>query len=271
MHGSNPDGVLNGVPMTVGMAELYWGDCLDVLASISPKSVDLVFTSPPYYNAREYSQYLSYEEYLDFLRQVLVCLGGILKPNCILAINLSCVIEPRERRSRESKRYPIPFDVVPMAKALGYKFLDDIIWEKPDGASSRAVKFSHHRRPVAYKPFQVTEYVLVFKNGNGLLDGVIRSHSAETIRQSLVSDGYERTNIWRIGPQRVRGHPAPFPLELAEKVVSYYSYVGDIVLDPFMGSGQTGRACSKLSRRFIGIEKSSEYYELARKVFLGSF
>lgn len=244
---------------------LHCGDCLEYIQGVEDRSVDLVFTSPPYYNARDYSQFQSYGYYLDFLETFLLRLRNVLKPSRILAINLSCVIESRERRSAESTRHPIPFDIVPIARSVGYKFLDDIIWEKPDGASNRAVKFSHHRRPVAYKPFQITEYILVFKNGNDLLDSVIRSHSEDQINKSLVSDGYERTNIWKMSPERVDGHPAPFPIRLAKNIVSYYSYVDDLVFDPFMGSGTTGVGCVETGRNFVGCEIDPEYFSMAEK------
>jgi DNA modification methylase len=244
---------------------LHLGDCLEILPTLPDALVDCVITSPPYCNARDYSTFSSYEDYLQFLGKFLAESKRVLKPNRILAINVSCVIEQRQSRSHESNRLPIPFNLACIAMAQGFKFLDDIIWQKPDGSSSRAVKFAHHRRPVAYKPFQVTEYILVFKNGSGLLDGVIRAHGQQEIQDSLIGDGYERTNVWKISTERVNGHPAPFPLELATRLSCYYSFIGDIVLDPFMGSGTTGKAAIKTGRNFIGIEKDPGYYDIARQ------
>jgi DNA modification methylase len=145
-----------------------------------------------------------------------------------------------------------------------WTFLDDIIWVKPDGASNRAIKFSHHRRPVAYKTFNVTEYILVFSKPGCLLDKSIRSHSQEIIKKSEVTDGYERTNIWKINPER-GNHPAPFPLELATKAISYYSFCGDTILDMFIGSGTTAIACINTGRNYIGIEKEEKYYRIAEE------
>jgi DNA modification methylase len=245
---------------------LYVGDCLRVMRErLAPKSIDLIVTSPPYFNARSYSSYATYADYLEMLDAFLQCAAAVLKPGRILAINLSCVLEPRLSRNYESTRLPIPFDFAPLARERGFKFLDDIIWEKPDGASSRAIKFSHHRRPVAYKTFNVTEYILIFKNGiAGLLDKVIRAHDTETIAASLIGDDYERTNVWKIAPSHSAQHPATFPVTLAEKLIRYYSFVGDVVLDPFMGLGTTGVAAKALNREFIGIDTNPEYVELAR-------
>lgn len=252
------------IEVHAGAARLYQDDSLLLLPHLAPASVDLALTSPPYFNAKDYSQFGSYQDYLDFISQSLSGLARVLKPGRILALNVSCVISARTDRRDESIRWPIPFDCVHLARLAGFQFVDDIIWEKPDGASTRAIKFAHHRRPVAYKPFQVTEYLLIFRRqGGGLIDEVIRSHDADTIEASLVPDGYERTNVWKIAPQRVEGHPAPFPLALAERVIRYYSFIGDTVIDCFMGSGTAGEAALRLARRFVGIEQDEGYFQLA--------
>ena len=245
---------------------LYMGDCLEVLPTLEANSIDCVVTSPPYFNAREYSHFESYAKYLDFIGDFLSSTKRVLKPCRILALNVSCVIEPREKRSTESTRLPIPFDCVRIAMDAGYIFLDDIIWQKPDGAANgRGRQFAAQRRPVAYKPFTVAEYILIFKNGGGLLDSVIKEHSPNIINESLVADGYERTNVWKIQPETQSEHPAPFPMALADKLIKYYSFVGDTVLDPFMGSGTTGKAAAKLQRHFVGIEKQENYFHMAKQ------
>jgi DNA modification methylase len=238
------------------------GNCLEVIQTIPDNSIDMILTSPPYFNAREYSKYKSYTEYLSFLNDIFEKVYSKIKPAGILVLNLSCVIEARASRSKESKRLPIPFDVC-STLSKKWTFLDDIIWVKPDGASSRAIKFAHHRRPVAYKTFNVSEYLLVFSKPGCLLDKSIRSHSLDVIKKSKVSDGYERTNIWKINPERNK-HPAPFPLELATKAISYYSFCGDTILDMFMGSGTTAIACIETGRNYIGIEIQEKYCQIAK-------
>lgn len=244
--------------------KLHLGNCLEVMPALGDR-VDAIITSPPYFNARDYSQFDSYDAYLGFLGEFANAARQALKPCCIFAVNLSCVIEPRLSRGHESRRLPIPFDFVGIAINAGFKFLDEIIWQKPDGASNRARAFSYHRRPVAYKPHTVTEFVLIFKNGEGLLDGVINSHSREVIGDSLVIGEYERTNVWELPTERVAGHPAPFPLGLAARLVRYYSYKGDTILDPFLGSGTSGIAALRWGRNFVGIEKQPDYLAIAKK------
>ena len=91
-----------------------------------------------------------------------------------------------------------------------------------------------------------------------LLDKVLQN-------SSLVQDGYERTNIWRMNPETRSKHPAPFPLELSDKLVEYYSYENDIVCDPFMGSGTTGVSALNGERRFVGIELKKNYFKIAQE------
>jgi DNA modification methylase len=244
--------------------KLIHGDCLEKMKDIPKGSVDLIWTSPPYYNARDYSNFESYDKYLLFIKEFLQVSLSCISDDGYLILNTSPVIVKRSSRSSESTRLPIPFDTCSIAQSVGFKYIDDIIWEKPDGSSSRAVKFSQHRRPLAYKPFTVTEYLFVFRKKDApLIDHGIRKHSSEIIERSLVKGHYERTNVWKISPTKVKGHPAPFPISLSQNVLLYYSYVDDTVLDPFMGSGSTGIACINTKRNFIGIEKDDKYFEIA--------
>ena len=142
--------------------------------------------------------------------------------------------------------------------------MDDIIWVKPEGAgwaTGRGRRFAADRQPLQYKPVPVTEYVLVYrKHTERLLDWNIRSHpDQDAVTASRIEDGYERTNVWQIKPSHSRQHPAVFPVELAERVVRYYSFTGDAVLDPFAGSGTTGQAAAQLGRRFVLIDNEVRY------------
>ena len=109
--------------------------------------------------------------------------------------------------------------------------------------------------------------MLVYRrHSDRLIDWNIRTHpDQEAVRRSRVQDGYERTNVWRIAPTSSRLHPAVFPVELAERVIRYYSFEGDIVLDPFAGIGTVGEAAVRLKRRFALAEQDPEYVEVMRR------
>jgi DNA modification methylase len=102
-----------------------------------------------------------------------------------------------------------------------------------------------------------------------LIDWNIRTYpDQEAVRQSKIIGDYDRTNVWYIQPAYHPVHPAVFPLELAEKVIRYYSFKGDVVLDPFAGVGTTGKAAWKLERRFVLIEKEPAYVDIIREEIL---
>lgn len=247
------------------------GDCEEVMRELPAESVDLIFTSPPYYNARpEYTDFVTYEEYLLKIRKVIQQAHRILSEGRFFVMNTSPVLVRRASRNEASKRLAVPFDIHRLFIEEGYDFVDDIIWEKPEGAgwaTGRGRRFAADRNPLQYKPVPVTEYILVYrKRTDKLIDWNIRAHPRqELVRGSRIGDGYERTNIWRIKPAHDKRHPAIFPVELAERVVSYYSFKDDVVLDPFAGIGTVGRAAAKLGRRFVLIEQDETYIRHIRE------
>ncbi|NCR38940.1 MAG: site-specific DNA-methyltransferase [Microcystis aeruginosa W13-11] len=249
-----------------------FGDCGELLEEMPAESVDLIFTSPPYFNARpEYSEFEEYETYLLKLRQIIRKCHRVLSEGRFFVINISPVLLRRASRNQASKRIAVPFDLHRIFIEEGYDFIDDIIWLKPEGAgwaTGRGRRFAADRNPLQYKTVPVTEYVLVYRKHTDLLiDWHIRNHpDQEVVKASKIADGYERTNVWKINPVTNSKHPAAFPVELAEKVITYYSFKGDVILDPFAGSGTVGLAAASLDRRFVLFESNFNYIELIRKL-----
>jgi len=246
------------------------GDSSELIDDMPSSSVDLIFTSPPYFNARpEYSDYEVYADYLLKMRQIIRKSHRVLNDGRFFVMNCSHVLLRRASRNESSKRIAVPYDLHKIFEEEGYEFIDDIIWVKPEGAgwaTGRGRRFAKDRNPLQYKAVPVTEYVLVYRKKTDLLiDWFIRSHpDRKIIEDSKIKDDYEKTNIWRINPKTNSKHPAPFPIELAEKVIKYYSFKGDVVMDPFAGSGTVGAAASKLERRFVLFEISREYIKIIR-------
>jgi len=244
------------------------GDVLEVLTDIDEESIHLTFTSPPYYNARDYSIYSSYEAYLNFLQNVFKETYRITKEGRFLIVNTSPVIVPRISRAHSSKRYPIPFDLHTILTKMGWDFIDDIVWEKPEySVKNRIGGFQQHRKPLAYKPNSVTEYLMVYrKKTDKLLDWNIHQYDPNIVKESKVKDGFETTNIWKIHPKSDKVHSAIFPVELCQRVISYYSFKGDLVFDPFAGSGTLGRTAKALGRNFFLTEKELKYFEYMKSL-----
>ena len=249
-------------------SQIVLGDASDVLADYPPGSVQLVFTSPPYFNAKpEYHESECYEEYLALLRDVFSKCHAMLSEGRFLVVNTSPVLIRRSHRSTSSRRLPITFDLHTVLDTIGFEFIDDIIWQKPEGAGwhlGRGRRFAADRQPLQYKPVTVTENLVVYrKRTDNLIDWNLRNHpDPDAIRASLIEDGYERTNVWQLHPAHHKEHPAVFPESLADRVIRYYSFVGDMVLDPFAGVGTTGRVAARLDRRFLMVEKSSDYFNV---------
>ncbi|MCZ2127015.1 MAG: HEAT repeat domain-containing protein [Anaerolineales bacterium] len=239
------------------------GDVREVLKYVPDESLHLTFTSPPYYNARDYSIYVSYNAYLDFLEEVFNEVHRVTKEGRFLIVNTSPVIVPRVSRAHASKRYPIPFDLHARLVNIGWEFVDDIIWLKPESSvKNRNAGFLQHRKPLAYKPNAVTEYLMVYrKQTDQLLDWNMRQYDWDTVEESKIKGDYETSNVWKIDPTFDRVHSAVFPLELCNRVVKFYSYKGDLIFDPFGGSGTLGKAARNLNRHFFLTEQEPKYVE----------
>lgn len=243
------------------------GDVLEVSRYIPEESVHLTFTSPPYYNARDYSIYQSYREYLSFLEKVFKEVYRITKEGRFFVLNTSPIIIPRVSRQHASKRYPIPYDVHPLLIKMGWEFIDDIVWVKPEASvKNRNAGFLQHRKPLAYKPNPITEMLMVYrKKTDKLIDWNIKQYTWEVVNKSKVRSEYETSNVWKIDPTFDRIHSAVFPIELCNRVIKYYSLVGDLIFDPFAGSGTLGRAAINLKRDFLLTEIDKRYINRIRE------
>lgn len=250
---------------TVGL-----GDSEFLLRELPSESVDLIFTSPPYFNAKpEYAEYLSYEDYLLKMKKIIHECSRVLNEGRFFVLNVSPVLIRRASRNEASKRIAVPFDFHRIFMEEDFDFVDDIIWVKPEGAgwaTGRGRRFAADRNPLQYKPVPVTEYVLVYrKKTDKLIDWLIRKHpDQQAVQDSKIEDGYETTNIWKIPPAHNKKHPAVFPAELAEKVIKYYSFKNDVVMDPFAGTGTTAYEAIKLGRRFAAFEIERDFYKIIK-------
>ena len=242
---------------------IFNADSLNILKSIQTPIIDLTFTSPPYYNAKDYSKYDSYNQYLSSLKDIISNIYRITKEGRFFIINTSPVIEPRISRNHQSKRYPIPFDLNTIIQDIGFDFIDDIIWKKPaPSVKNRNGGFYQHRKPLAYKPNIITEYIMVYrKHTDKLIDWNIKQYNDNIIQNSKVNNNYNNTNVWDITPSKHKIHPATFPQILSDDIIKLYSYIGDIILDPFAGIGTVGISCKKYNRKYLLIEKHYAYYK----------
>lgn len=239
------------------------------MKSVPNESIHLIFTSPPYFNARAYSQYPTYQHYLGFLKKVFEQIHRITKEGRFLVINSSPIIDTNQN----GKRHAIPFDIHKDLEEMGWEFVDDIIWEKPEWIGiNRNQAFNRHRKPLAYKPNTITEYVMVYrKKTDKPISWNLAQYPTEAIENSKVKNGFETANVWKLYPASHPVHSAVFPSKLAKNVIEYYSLKGDLVFDPFGGSGTLGRVAATLGRPFLMAEKDDKYFNFIQSKANTSF
>ena len=223
----------NEYPLSHLRNTVVLGNSEEILQELPAASIDLIFTSPPYYNARpQYSEYVSYEDYLLKIRKVIQQCHRVLGDGRFFVINISPVLVRRINRSDSSKRIAIPFDFHRIFTEEGFDFIDDIIWVKPDAvgwATGRGRRFFADRNPLQYI-FLGKEIDYAKEYSEKIIDWHIRNYpNKKILKDSKIKDGYEKTNIWKIQPSYNKKHPAVFPIELAEKVITYYSFKNDVV------------------------------------------
>lgn len=242
---------------------LLVGDNRITLDKIKDKQIQLIFTSPPYYNARIYSDYKSYQDYLNSMFETLKQCHRILEDGRFIIINVSPVITKRAGREFESIRYPIHFDFHKILQEAGFYFIDEIIWIKPEySVPNRIAGYLQTKKPLSYKPNCITESIMVYrKNSPFLLDKNIKAYNKNIKNDEQI----DSTNCWHISPKSDKNHPAVFPEELCQKVLKYYSFENDTVCDPFAGSGTFGKVAIKMNRMPLLCEQNLEYCEKLKK------
>lgn len=215
-------------------------------------SVSLMVTSPPYHVGKEYDGAFSFEEYLALLKSVFTETHRVLQPGGRAVINVANL----GRRPY----LPLSHVVTRIMHDIGYFMRAEIIWRKGKGATGSCAwgSWKSASNPVIR---DVHEYCLCFSKGR--FDLVTRGKSTITAEEFMEST----LSVWEIPPESARrvGHPAPFPVELPRRFIELYTHAGDLVLDPFIGSGSTAVAAVLSGRDYVGYDIDAEYVRLARQ------
>jgi DNA modification methylase len=228
------------------------GDAREVLDSLPEASVHLAITSPPYnlrIPYRGYSDDLPPSEYLEWLKEVWRALHRVLVPGGRFVLNVAPTSIKEFR--------PIHHDLSTDLRGLGYIMRTEIIWYKQ--TMGRRTAWGSWRSPSNPHIVPSWEYVLVFSKGQWKLPGDPKEVDITAKEFETFSDGF-----WAIPPERRRnGHPAPFPEALIERLIKFYSYRKNVVLDMFGGTGTVAAVARRLGRHYLHIDASPEYCELA--------
>ncbi len=222
------------------------------MAQIPDGCVALMVTSPPYNVGKDYDDDLSLDDYLTLLRRVLSETHRVLEPGGRVAVNVA---------NLGRKPYiALNHRVAALLEELGFLLRGEIVWQKAQGAGGSCAwgSWMSAKNPTLR---DVHEYVIVASKGSFRRQKIGR----DTIdRQSFLD---ATVSVWTIPPASARriGHPAPFPVELPRRLIELYTFEGDLVLDPFIGSGSTAVAAVETGRHYVGYDSVAEYLDIARE------
>jgi site-specific DNA-methyltransferase (adenine-specific) len=232
-------------------------------------SVALVVTSPPYFAGKEYEEALgqgvipaSYADYLELLANVFAECQRVLEPGGRIAVNVANL-------GRKPYR-SLSADVVRILDDdLGMLLRGEIVWKKADGASGSCA-WGSYRSPTNPVLRDITERVIVASKGR--FDRAVgveeRRAQGRPHQPSISTDEFldATLDVWEIRPESARRvrHPAPFPVELPQRLIELYTFGDDLVLDPFLGSGSTAVAAVRTGRRYVGFDTDPTYIAIAR-------
>jgi DNA modification methylase len=252
---------------------IYLGDAR-TMSNVNPESVHLVVTSPPYWTLKEYrdsqgqlGHIEGYEEFLHELDKVWQhCFRALVPGGRLICVVGDVCLSRRENGGRHTV-VPLHASIQEQCRKLGFDNLAPIIWHKISNAAYEI----EGRSGFLGKPYEPNavikndiEFILMERKPGGY-----RAPDIPTKILSLISAENHKKwfqQIWNgVTGASTKHHPAPYPMELAERLVRMFSFVGDTVLDPFMGTGTTTVAAAKWGRNSVGYEIDGHYYKLAQK------
>jgi len=281
--------------------------------------VDLFVTSPPYYNAREYSQWETVNDYMNDMKIIFTKAYQCLKNHKYIVVNVGDVTSQVGKAKWSVRKLPLGAMFTMMLEEIGFEFIDDFIWDKGEPQSKRHL--GNPPYPFYQYPVNCYEHILIFAKHEldktkipcpDCNETIVVSNSQSSIgvqswecknpkcptksehgrgkrfsERSIMMNDYQteenyieeefvkkwRRDIVKINPvvkinckgENIVGHTAPYPEDIPEMAIKYYTGVGDIILDPFMGSGTTAVACINTNRNYIGFELDTTYYNLANE------
>lgn len=234
--------------------QIICGDCLEIMSQIPDETVHLAITSPPYNLGINYDNHddsLAYESYLAWMKKVWVETKRVLVPGGRFALNIAPTSIKNFR--------PIHHDFSNQLREIGMTMRTEIIWYKQ--TMGRRTAWGSWKSPSNPHIVPSWEYVLVFCKDSWTLEGDAKEIDITSDEFMRFSDGF-----WYIPPEsQRRGHPTPFPEELIYRLIKFYTYKGNVVLDMFGGTGTVAVVAQKTGRHFIHIDISQKYCQIAEQ------
>lgn len=247
--------------------KVIFGNCMS-MAELSDQSIHFIVTSPPYFNAPfDYKGlFENYDQYLGVIRRMAKEAFRVLQDGRIFALNIDDMLV-------NGKKYPITADATKIFQNVGFRYRDKIVWKKPDGylrISRRSGVLLQNPYPMYFYPDNLLESIVIFQKGKFDYHSIskeIRQKSKIDTKEFQTNNWYK--TIWEItnvlpGSKLEKG-VAAFPDELVYRLIKLFSYYGETVLDPFLGSGTTIKIAKKLERNSVGFEIIKDLESVIRK------
>lgn len=241
--------------------KIIHGNSLEFLRSLEKDSIDHMVTSPPYYNAREYSQWLNIYNYLHDMYQIILEAYRTMKPGGVFFYNIGDVYGNENKIVKSTmgeQRIPLGAYLIYTFREAGFEILDNIIWDKGETQTNRH-KSDGNFTPFYVKPANCYEHMFIFKKPGPLR---INKETSEIKISENIIKFPPVIKISSNGKNKV-GHTAPFPLEIPLLSGTTFTNGNEKMLDPFLGAGTTAMAAIEISRNFIGIEIMKKYFNLS--------
>lgn len=247
--------------------KVIFGNCMSMV-ELPNESIHLIVTSPPYFNAPfDYKGlFTNYEQYLGVIKRMAQESYRVLQNGRIFALNIDDMLV-------DGQKYPITADAIKILQNVGFRYRDKIIWKKPNGylrISKRSGVLLQNPYPMYFYPDNLLESIVIFQKGKFDYRSIPKDvrEKSRIDKKEFQDNNWHRT-IWEItnvlpGLKLERG-VAAFPDELAYRLITLFSYVGETVLDPFLGSGTTMKVARKLNRNSIGYEIIRDLENVIRK------
>ncbi|NPV14265.1 site-specific DNA-methyltransferase [candidate division WOR-3 bacterium] len=247
--------------------KLIIGNCMS-MKEIPDESVHLMVTSPPYFNAPfDYKGlFKNYDQYLGVLNRVAKEVYRVLKEGRIAVLNIDDMLV-------NSEKFPIVADATKIFQSAGFRYRDRIIWKKPDGylrISRRSGVLLQNPYPMYFYPDNLLESIIIFQKGKFNYHSIPKEiREASKIDLKEFSDNKWYMTLWEmvnvLPNSPLEKEIAAFPEELPYRIIKLFSYKGETVLDPFVGSGTTMKVARELGRNSIGIEIKKSLIPIIKK------